>query len=79
MILSYGWFEWWIWVRCFGKSVGDMWKKSEFEVEDDEISVWSLNLWKFQFGPRTLEKLHVGLWSIIRDSRENWGELWANF
>jgi hypothetical protein len=39
MILSYGWFEWWIWVRCFGKSVGDMWKKSEFEVEDDEISV----------------------------------------
>jgi len=32
-------------------------EKSRFEVDDDEIAVWSLGLWKLQFSPRTLEKL----------------------
>jgi hypothetical protein len=45
-------------------------EKSEFEVEveDDEISVWSLNLGKLQFSLQTLKKLHNGPWSIIRES-----------
>jgi len=36
-----------------------MWSvgKSGFEVKDDEISVWSFNLWKLQFSPWTLEKI----------------------
>jgi intein-encoded DNA endonuclease-like protein len=44
-------------------------EKSEFEVEveDDEISVWSLNLEKLQFSLQTLKKLHNSSWSIIRD------------
>jgi hypothetical protein len=57
MILSYDLFKWWVWVRDFGKSGGNLWKKSEFKVEDDEISVWSINLWKLQFSPWTLKKL----------------------
>jgi hypothetical protein len=37
---------WWFWVRYFRRSVVDLWKKSRFKVEDDGISVWSINLWK---------------------------------
>ena len=49
-------------------------EKSGFEVEDDEISIWFLNLWKLQFSPRTLgKKLQIGPWRIIRDSGQDWG------
>jgi hypothetical protein len=36
-----------------------MWsvEKFGFEVKDDEISVWSFNLWKLQFSLRTLETI----------------------
>jgi len=47
-------------------------EKSGFGVEDDEIIVWSLNLWKLQFSPWTLEKLQIGPWNIIQNSGQNW-------
>jgi hypothetical protein len=40
MILSYGLFKWWIWVRDFGESGGDLWKNLGLR----------LKMMKFQFG-----------------------------
>jgi hypothetical protein len=47
------------------------------EVEDDENSIWSLNLRKLQFNPRTLEnyKLVPEAYSEILDRIKY--ELWA--
>ena len=39
------------WVFCWNYGL---------EVEDDENSIWSLNLWKLQFSPQTLENLQIG-------------------
>jgi hypothetical protein len=50
------------WVFCWN---------SGLEVEDDENSIWSLNLWKLQFSPQTLENLQIGPWSMFRDSEQN--------
>jgi hypothetical protein len=52
------------WVFCWN---------SGLEVEDDENSIWSLNLWKLQFSPQTLENLQIGPWSLFRDSEQNKG------
>jgi hypothetical protein len=70
MILSYGLFKWWIWVRDFGKSGGDLRKNLGLR----------LKMMKFQFGLSIYEnyslvpklwKNYNGPWSIIRDSRQN--------
>ena len=49
------------------------------EIEDDENSIWSLNLQKLQFSPQTLEnyKLVPGAYSEIlnRITYELWAEL----
>jgi len=49
------------------------------EVEDDKISVWSLNLWKLQFSPQTLEnyRLVLGAYSEILNRIKD--KLWAEF
>jgi len=46
-------------------------KNSGLEVEDDKISVWALNFGKLQFSPQTLKNLHIGPWSLFRDSEQN--------
>jgi len=47
------------------------------EVEDDKISVWSLNFGKLQFSPQTLEnyRLVPGSYSEILNRIED--KLWA--
>jgi hypothetical protein len=45
------------WVFCWNYGL---------EVEDDKISVWSLNFEKLQFSPQTLENLQIGPWSLFR-------------
>jgi hypothetical protein len=49
------------------------------EVEDDENSIWSLNLWKLQFSPQTLKnyRLVPGAYSEILNRIKD--ELWAEF
>ena len=48
-------------------------KKSRFEVEDDKVLVWSLNMWNLHFSPLTLEKWQFGPQSKIKDYGQNWG------
>jgi hypothetical protein len=49
------------------------------EVEDDKISVWSLNFGKLQFSPQTLEiyRLVPGTYSEILNRIKD--KLWAEF
>jgi hypothetical protein len=49
------------------------------EVEEDKISVWSLNFGKLQFSPQTLEnyRLVPGAYSEILNRIKD--ELWAEF
>ena len=64
------------WVRNLERTIGFLWN-SGLEVEDDNISIWSLNLWKLQFSPQTLEnyRLVPGAYSEILDRIKD--ELWA--
>ena len=63
-----------IWRRTVGFLL-----ESGLEVEDDENSIWSLNLRKLQFSPRTFEnyKLVPGSYSEILNciTYELWAEL----
>jgi hypothetical protein len=58
MILSYGLFKWWIWVRKFGISIGDLWKNLGLRLKIT-ILFWYLNLKKLQFSPQTLKNIYI--------------------
>jgi hypothetical protein len=53
-------------------------KKARFEVEDDKVLVWSLNMWNLHFSPLTLEKWQFGPQSKIKDYGQNWGLIMGN-
>jgi hypothetical protein len=54
MILSYDLFKWWIWVRDFGRPVGDLWKNLGLR----------LKMMKFQLGPLICEN-----YSLVRGAK----------
>jgi hypothetical protein len=62
MILNYGLFKWWIWVRYFGISVSDMWKNLGSR----------LKMTKFYFGLSICENYNLvpGLWRKSRLASE---------
>ena len=51
-------FEWWNCVRNQVMTVGNLWN-SGFEVEDDENSIWSLNLWNYSLVPKLWEHYNL--------------------
>jgi len=66
MILSYGLFKWWIWVRDFDRLVGDLLKNLGLR----------LKIMKFQLGPSIYEN-----YSLLRGAKfeilDRIEELWA--
>jgi hypothetical protein len=51
-------------------------KKAGFEIEDDKVSVWFLDLWNLHFSPLNFGKMTV--WSPKQNSRL-WTELRINY